>query len=554
MPNLTHLVETQNIPFNLPAKQVKINWGNHLDHARPLTVVYSNHNHRLSQHNNKQIDSIERKIQEHKQELGILKLVSTKTSPYSHHVFSSSDKKVLLLELWVPKNKLQHPNFINKIQHQCNINGLETHITSPELINHSIAENTIQKSKVAVLTTFCFALIFFLIVFKSILLPILSIIPLGISYIVSLSIIANLSQRQIIPFSANIPLLVALTVLLLGTVTTFLIYHRLTVSLTNNLGRKKRRKYALAALIIPLILIVSVISLAFLSFHWFDFLPIKALSNLIIPILITTIATISLNSIFIKIFQTKLFWPGKPQNKIFTGPIWQRLVKFSLWQPLAGIILLSLISFPLLTKSHFKFNFSNYQIAEKKLIQGQRIIQSHFNFGKSTPVTIYLKNNHKLTNEHDLAVIDHLTTKLQTMKNVASVQSVTQPGGTKVKKYYLQSQLAKFSHSLNRSNQELKLVRQSLHKINQAELNKNTINSQQNELTQLSQSINATLQLSQQESLTTDDANQINFLAVNLGRLNQLNQNGATVSDQFTQYTQTLKALNDNLQTISEKL
>lgn len=76
------------------------------------------------------------------------------------------------------------------------------------------------------------------------------------------------------------------------------------------------------------------------------------------------------------------------------------------------------------------------------------MVEDHFSKGTAEPVTIYIRANHKLDNEHDMLLIDRVTNQLKKSKGVKTVASVTQPAGSKVNQLYVNNQLKQITGKL----------------------------------------------------------------------------------------------------------
>ncbi|MDQ7937907.1 hypothetical protein RA086_09835 [Lactiplantibacillus sp. WILCCON 0030] len=265
-----------------------------------------------------------------------------------------------------------------------------------------------------------------------------------------------------------------------------------------------------------------------------------------------------------------LRWPGHkpwPQRK---HNLWGQFSRLSHWQPALGLLLVLILLLPGLMLSR-RTQVDDSQLTPSTQTKptaadnGAQLITAHFGLGATTPVTIYLQHNQKLTTQKSLQTIDNLTTKLQHLAGVATVTSVTQPTGQKIAQYYVGSQLTNVQATLTGNQQTLKAIKKGL-KDDQDSLAKTELDHQldalqklQTQLTQLdvdNQAITTQLaNLSVDAVASPSQSSQLaNDLAAATALTTDINQQMTTILSQQTQLLTMVSGAQQKLQSVDQSL
>ncbi|WP_054712152.1 hypothetical protein [Secundilactobacillus paracollinoides] len=193
---------------------------------------------------------------------------------------------------------------------------------------------------------------------------------------------------------------------------------------------------------------------------------------------------------------------------------------------------------------HDKLNFSatDTLATTQNAVAGNKVVSAHFGAGQTTPVTIYVQSKTRLDNERALLQLDNLTTKLQTMKGVSSVTSLTQPNGQPISEYYVTNQLNNLNLQLKGATDQLTTIKSDLN-TDRSELNAVKL---QQEADKISKLASKTSQLSSDTDTVHSQVTQI------AGRASVTQRSNA--SKLVRRYQRLLSLINTQLQTVASNM
>lgn len=535
------------------AQRLENQWGGGLDGTKSMNVVYHADKGRITNSQQKQIYAKVGKIQKSNGNNGISRITTAHTSPNGASKFISDDQSTEIVNIQVPESNAKSSSFANSIRSQFNVNnGLKTYVTGPQLINQNNNENILNVTNIVTIAAFALALLFIAIAFRSILAPILSFITMMIAYLVSLSATALMATRLALPYSPYIPLLTTLVVILFGTVASFFLYRRFELVLRNSNDEDvDPSKVATRSLVYPFTAVAVITALAFGSLYLLSFSSVRAMGSMVVVVIITLLAVMTITPMFMQLLGPTFFWPKKKTLKLVNEGFWSNLTHISLWQPIVGIVIAAAITVPLVAfyRSNVTYLPNNNLTAKSQAETGSRVLQAHFNQGKPTPVTIYIKNNQPFNNDNTISPIDEVTTKLQSQKNVSRVYSVTQPGGTEINKYYLRDQLSKTASTLKGISNSLSGSQRTLKGANRTLKQKNIKNQTKsvNALIKQLDRINNTSQQAETNNFHTFSPLETAQSSKQAEKSKALRKNLSQLSDQLSNTSQSLNKLSNQI-------
>ncbi|MCF6515260.1 MMPL family transporter [Lactobacillus sp. S2-2] len=490
MPNINQISHNSYQNNNVNQKQInqaqalQNEWGRDLNNTNQIFVVYNNPDGKIDNKQQKMIYHSISKVK--KDENGIKKITSLKTTPSAEKRLLSNDKSTELLVLDVDNSIVQDDAYANKLRQEFGTEGLSNYVTNQNIINSANADSILSKTNIVGMIIFMIAILIIGIIFRSIIAPIILLISNSITYLISVSLIMLLTEKFKLSFSYYSNITILISSVAVGTLISFYIIRRFEELISKEDDNEIKTVTAIMEDFTYQIAIVTLIlAIALGSLFLINYAPIQAFSSIAITIIITAIGTANIVTFFLQILGKSIFWPRNKLNNQSNHKIWQKLSNFSLWQPMAGIILSIYIIFPFAIsyKSNLTYNVNNNDISNNQAITGRDVTNLHFNNGKTTPVKIYVKNYQKFNNANTLLAIDKLTSKLQANPDIKNVYSITQPGGVPVDKYQLSNQLAIVNKRLSSVQSTLSNTNRSL-KANIKNINTKNLNGQITKLNQ----------------------------------------------------------------------
>ena len=445
------------------ASQIRNTWGRNLNGTYTVNAVYNNPDGALT---NKQLAAINKSVaqlQKHSSYYGIQKITTMTNTPTSKPQLFSKDKSTEIVQLAVSHNQGTVRQITSQLKDQIATIGLNTYVTSPEIVSDAANEHISSFTLIVILMTLLVALVAMGILFASIIAPIITFLAILISYISTLSLATNLAYHWNFAYSEYTPIFLLLGISLFTLLTSFWFYRDLRNHIDDGMESQAATSQVIQNLGYRVLISTLSLTLAFGSLMLFDFSTIRAYGLLGIGFAITGIASVTLVPVFAGMLGNSLFWPKKTRPQLRDHKMWHTLARFGMWQPWVAILVVAYLIGPFAYSYRSQLSYDNAtDISNNQAVQGARVLSAHFGQGKATPVTLYLQTSQRLDNQNQLFQLDNLTKKLRAQPGVASVTSVTQPGGQPITQYYVSSQLSSIDNELTGVSGQLQTVRNDL--------------------------------------------------------------------------------------------
>lgn len=445
------------------ASQIRNTWGRNLNGTYTVNAVYNNPDGALT---NKQLAAINKSVaqlQKRSSYYGIQKITTMTNTPTSKPQLFSKDKSTEIVQLAVSHNQGTVRQITSQLKDQIATIGLNTYVTSPEIVSDAANAHISSFTLIVILMTLLVALVAMGILFASIIAPIITFLAILISYISTLSLATNLAYHWNFAYSEYTPIFLLLGISLFTLLTSFWFYRDLRNHIDDGMESQAATSQVIQNLGYRVLISTLSLTLAFGSLMLFDFSTIRAYGLLGIGFAITGIASVTLVPVFAGMLGNSLFWPKKTRPQLRDHKMWHTLARFGMWQPWVAILVVAYLIGPFAYSYRSQLSYDNAtDISNNQAVQGTRVLSAHFGQGKATPVTLYLQTSQRLDNQNQLFQLDNLTKKLRAQPGVASVTSVTQPGGQPITQYYVSSQLSSIDNELTGVSGQLQTVRNDL--------------------------------------------------------------------------------------------
>lgn len=533
------------------ASQIRNTWGRNLNGTYTVNAVYNNPDGALT---NKQLAAINKSVaqlQKRSSYYGIQKITTMTNTPTSKPQLFSKDKSTKIVQLAVSHNQGTVRQITSQLKDQIATIGLNTYVTSPEIVSDAANEHISSFTLIVILMTLLVALVAMGILFASIIAPIITFLAILISYISTLSLATNLAYHWNFAYSEYTPIFLLLGISLFTLLTSFWFYRDLRNHIDDGMESQAATSQVIQNLGYRVLISTLSLTLAFGSLMLFDFSTIRAYGLLGIGFAITGIASVTLVPVFAGMLGNSLFWPKKTRPQLRDHKMWHTLARFGMWQPWVAILVVAYLIGPFAYSYRNQLSYDNAtDISNNQAVQGARVLSAHFGQGKATPVTLYLQTSQRLDNQNQLFQLDNLTKKLRAQPGVASVTSVTQPGGQPITQYYVSSQLSSIDNELTGVSGQLQTVRNDL-KSDSVNLRQKALKAEIKRLQKLTSktsslvSDSSTLQSSIQSASSKSSASGSSSSKVAKSYIKQLNQ----VNTELSTALSTLTSLSNGIDT-----
>lgn len=502
-------------------------------------------------------------LESEKQKLKISSITKASDNSETAKQVIAKDKTTQIATITLSsKDKLKSKS--ETIKSKLKVSGVDTYITGSDLLTEefsSITEKGIQKTEI-IAAVFIFVVL--ILVFRSPIVPLISLSTVGISLIVSLNIIMNLAKYFNFPISDFTQVFLVVVLFGIGTDYNILLYDQFKEELNKGLAvieaAKEARKKAGKTILysgVSVLIGFTVLSLAKFSFY-------QSAVGVAIGVCILLFNLLTFNLFFMKVLGPKMFWPSKNFDANSKSKFWNSLSNIAILRPLITLIVIGIIAIP------FTFAYQNQQLNfndadeiqnTNPIKKGYTIIQDHFSKGTVSPTTIYIENKTSLITKENLSVIDGIVEYMKKEKGVKQVASVTQPAGEKIKELYLKNQLQTLVNGLSDSKSGLSQITSGLKDAN-TQLTNSDVNGQLQSVQTLANGARSLADGSQKlASGTKEYTNGVDTLTGGVSQLDEANKQLSSSfsqvvsgSDTLTKQVQALKTQVDSLNTMKENL
>ncbi|WP_125712926.1 MMPL family transporter [Companilactobacillus kedongensis] len=468
MPNVSQLVR-DNGTITLPsytesqkAKKIEKK-ANGNKSVRTYTAVFNDRdNTKLSKSQSEDITDKLNQLQ-NTSYLKIKKVMGPSDNAQTKKQLIAKDKTTQLAQITV-KSSGDISKQVDELQTQLKVSGIKTYVTGADALNDdftTVTEKGIQKTEVIAVI---FIFIVLILVFRSPIVPLISLLNVGVAFVTSLSIVMNLAEKANFPISNFTQVFLVVVLFGIGTDYNILLYNYFKGALSRGLpaveaAHDAQRHGGRTILYSGISVLIGFTVLALAKFEFYQSAVAVAIGVLVLLGVLLT-----LNMFFMETLGEKMFWPSKVTSGSGKSRIWYGLSRSALAYPVVIIAVIAAVGIPFLINSNASLNFNNADEVPDtyQAKRGYEVIQDHFSKGMSAPATVYIQSDSKLNTQAKLAAIDDLTQYLKQEPGVKTVASATQPGGSKIKSMYLKDQLATINSGLDASTKGIEQIKAGL--------------------------------------------------------------------------------------------
>lgn len=544
LPNVNQLTRehsTISLPANVQsevASTIGNHWGHHQNNTYQVVAVFNNQDGAMSKSDQKNVNQTICYLKRHKSELGIKSMLTPYENSATKKNLISKDKTTELVQLNVSKKK-SVSNINKQLTKAVKTDGIRTYITGADILQDDFSGAIQEGIKKTEVISVIFIFIVLVLVFRSPIVPLISLLTVGVSFITAFSIVTNLVKNFNFPFSNFTQVFMVIVLFGIGTDYNILLYDRFKANLGNGMDKFEAAKNAQWNAGKTILMSGSSILIGFSALGLARFSVYKSAAGVAVGVAVLLIVLLTLNMFFMTTMGKTMFWPVKTFNGESESPFWRFLSKHSLAHPIIALVLVLAVLSPFYFTYQNKLNYDDTaEIADSTPSkQGFLIVQKHFSKGTAEPATLYIKSNHTLDNEKDLKLIDQLTEQIKHTKGVKTVASVTQPSGSKIKKLYVNSQMKTVNNGVSTARNGLGKLsagsQQMTNGLNSAATGTNQLNSGINSAaTGANQLTSGLAQLSSGDNQMTNGLNQLSAGSQQL--VNGMNQMSRQLSSQLT--------------------
>lgn len=408
---------------------------------------------KISQDEMKEIGETVESISASSSKLGITDMIDPFSMPDAKSSLVSKDGTTLMVSYKLDKKDREIDDIQKQFEEKLKEAPVEYYLSGEDFINNDYLKATQAGVEKSAALTVIFILVVLILAFRSVVTPIVSLITVAFSYLVSMGIAAQLIDKAGFPITSLTQMLLVLILFGIGTDYNILLFNRFKEELSH--GHSVDDSIVITYKTAGKTIAYSILTvfIAFLALVFSESPIYQSGVVVVIGVSILLLEILTLTPFVMKVLGKKIFWPSKNVGGHKENKFWGATSTFATKHPIIITAIILLLIGPMVYLHEEKLNFDTVGELGDKYPSSKAInlVAEHFGKGQSMPATVVIENSTALDNNESLAVIDSVTEKLKSLKGVKMVSSVTQPLGERIDDFYVDRQMESVTDGLSQT-------------------------------------------------------------------------------------------------------
>ncbi|WP_210365278.1 MMPL family transporter [Bacillus sp. REN3] len=407
-----------------------------------------------------------RKLEKNSEEIGITDILTHFNEESLEEQLVSDDGKSILASVTVSWNG-REPAELSKLMYET-IEEIEVdhYYTSQWLINEDLMNSSEEGLKKTEGITVVFILVVLLLVFRSVIAPIIPLLTVGVSYLVSQSIVAMLVDKFDFPLSNYTQIFLVAVLFGIGTDYCILLLSRFKEELAHyeSVPAAIVETYKNAGRTVFFSGIAVMIGFAAIGFS--QFILYQSAAAVAIGVAILLLALFTIVPFFMAVLGQKIFWPSKRSAGHSESKLWGTVGSFSLARPFLALLVVAAVVTPFLVTYDGKLSYNSLEeiSGDVNSIKAFNAIADSFGPGESMPTQIILKNDERMDSAEYVELAEKISRELEKVDLVDTVRSVTRPTGEPIEDFFVSKQAETLESGLGEGKEGLNKISEGLEK------------------------------------------------------------------------------------------
>ncbi|WP_410769316.1 MMPL family transporter [Fontibacillus sp. BL9] len=418
----------------------------------------------LNTEDKNEVEQALKALREQMSQIGIVSITDPFATPEAADKMMSKDGKTILTSLSVKMGDRPLLEMEKDIHSALDSLKVEHYLTGQEQINEDMVVSSEQGLKKSEYFTVIFILLILFVVFRSVIAPFIPLLTVGISYVVSQSIVSFLVDRIDFPISTYTQIFMVAVMFGIGTDYCILLISRFKEELQHGADKweaiiQTYRKAGKTVFFSGLAVLVGFSAIGFSQFVLY-----RSAVAVAVGIAVMLIALVTVVPFFMAVLGTKLFWPLNGSLEHKENRFWGAIGSFSLKRPWAALLIVAAVTVPFLISYSGNVSFNSMEEIgdEYESVKAYNLISESFEPGESLPTQIVIQNNEPMDNAGYMTLAEKISREVAGVDGVASVRSMSRPTGDEVKDFELNSQVKTVGEGLGQGNEGLAKIKDGL--------------------------------------------------------------------------------------------
>lgn len=433
------------------ATQIEDKWGHKQGNTYVVGVVFNKKSGKISADDQDKIDDTIRFLKDNKKQLGIKSMMTPNDNFATKDQLISKDKTTEVVQLNVANDHSTVSKTNKALTKAVKTKGIRTYVTGVRILEDDFSASVQEGIKKTEVISIIFIFIVLVLVFRSPIVPLISLLTVGVSFITSFSIVTNLVQHVNFPFSNFTQVFMVIVLFGIGTDYNILLYDKFKENLGKGMEKWEATRDAQHKAGRTILYSGSSILIGFSALGLAQFSVYQSAAGVAVGVAVLLVVLLTLNPFFMAVLGEKMFWPVKKFEGESSSKLWHGISKGTLRHPVIYLLVIAVVVAPffMLYSNHLNYDDADEISDSTPSKAGLLVLQDHFSKGTPEYSTLYIRSKHKLDNENDLKNIDQIVKQIQADPDVKFASAVTQPNGEKISKLYVNNQLGTVNSGTN---------------------------------------------------------------------------------------------------------
>lgn len=403
-------------------------------------------------------------LKKNQEALGITSITTHFDEAELKDQFVAEDGKTILVALDVETGDRDRLDVRDRLYEAIHETPVAHYYTGSWMIEEDVVVSAQEGLNRTLGITIIFILVVLVVVFRSLVAPIIPLVTVGVSYIASESIVAFLVDGVNFPLSTFTQIFLVAVLFGIGTDYCILLLSRFKEEVANQgaLFPAIVETYRTAGKTVFYSALAVMVGFGAIGLSTFKLY--QSAAAVAIGVAILLLALFSIVPFFMALFGKRLFWPSKRALEHRENELWGKAGKFSLARPFVTLLFIALIVTPFLLTYNGDLSYNSLdEIGDSyDSVKAFNIISDSFGPGESLPAKIVIKHDSPWDTSAGLAAIEKISREVEKVDGIESVRSATRPTGDELEELKVAHQAEVLDEGLEEGNQGLAQIRDGL--------------------------------------------------------------------------------------------
>ncbi|GEK58614.1 hypothetical protein CHL76_10395 [Marinococcus halophilus] len=363
----------------------------------------------------------------------------------------ASEENVVVIPISIEGNNDAAVNAAEEIRSLDEASNMEMYVTGESLLNQQVNEASQEGLERTEVITVVLILALLFVVFRAVITPFVPLIAVGLTYLISQSIIAYLVDWFNFPVSNYTQIFLVAVLFGIGTDYCILLLSRYREELAAGLDYKKAiiRTYKTAGK--TMVYSALAVLVGFTAIGFANFSVFQSGVGVAVGIVVLTGVLWTILPFFMLTLKKALFWPSKLHNGHADSKIWKWLSHISVFRPLLAILIVAVVTVPLLLTFDNSRSYDTIDEIDQDTeeVTGLNLIEEGLGSGQALPMQIVIESDDSVMESDTLAYVEDLSRSISNLEEVEEVRSATRPAGDIIDDFYVNNQLEEVSNGIS---------------------------------------------------------------------------------------------------------